>query len=183
MDGTAISQPSNMEKLASFQPQPRPYLPELFDYCFKTFATVSIWTGAHRCWYDYVYSTIFQHVLPSGQQFYRVITAEEHSHPVKPLSHLYDSSTTTPPFTCDNTLVVDNSDRTYILNPDNAIPIRTYDDNSVINGDIELMKLTYFFDEVVKHYQTHASILNLEKRNWSDYISNKLQLTGSLFDD
>jgi len=45
----------------------RPYLKLFLDYCFKTFASVSIWTAASREWYDEVYNKCFKLILGNNK--------------------------------------------------------------------------------------------------------------------
>lgn len=67
LDGTLITNKNDLIF-------PRPYLKEFFNYIFKNFDNVSIFTAANDNWFQYVYSECLIHYLPKNCKFKHVWT-------------------------------------------------------------------------------------------------------------
>jgi hypothetical protein len=127
VDGTLIDSDDG-------DPIERPFLKDFFSFVFSHFNTVSVWTNATPEWFNKVYQLVLKKALPEGQSFYFIWTREQcvtekvHLHPRpytrKPLSIVFNSFPST--HTVDNTLIVDDSQETYVKNVACAVPISTY---------------------------------------------------------
>lgn len=166
IDGTLID---GDERTGIF---PRPYLKEFFEYVFANFEQVCIWTAATRQWYQLVYFRVFSKVLPRNKQFYFVWTREKcsiyrnrflHSsisHPIfiKELQNVWKEY---PDMNASNTLILDDTESTYIKNYYNAIPITRYDKNMIY--DYELQKLTKYLGKLLEANDVRF----IDKKHWT----------------
>ena len=125
--------------------------------------------------------------MPQHKSFYRSVTFTDYylavtqlkidpstiNFNLKPLKVMWEGD---PLLTADNTVVIDNNPITYSLNPDNAIPIKTYDTQCI--EDMELMKLMFYFQRVVNYFKQHGTVTTLDKTKWSEEVTEELRLTA-----
>lgn len=133
IDGTLICERTMM---------PRPFLGEFLQTCFATCASVSLWTAASRWWLDKVEREVLRPLLREDQHFdlrwsqERCTLAVDRKHiaeyggfyvlrqPCKPLRKLWRRRNRV--WTRNNTLIVDDTPRTYSRNYGNAVPVPTW---------------------------------------------------------
>lgn len=177
LDGTLVSIVQNNK---CHLVRARPNLSYFLYYVFSKFKTVSIWTNATTSWYMYCYENILKQNMPSNEYFSLIITSNNgvidkkkkfdirymgcnddidgfdekiiENLYVKDLEFLYEKY---PQFNKDNTLIVDDMPYTYCLNPQNAIPIKSYeydfwsrlmtDSDTDADDDSELLRIVFYF--------------------------------------
>lgn len=157
----------------TFMATGRPYLLEFLAYIFQNFETVNIWTAAGQWWYNRAYAQVLKNTLPEGRQFENVWCGrctsvidynDEYGHEfrdpyykVKQLKKVWRRFRN---MNCHNTLILDNTRRTYERNYGNAIPITDY-----VGGkeDDELKKLVEYLPKLLPL----QSVRYMEKRFWS----------------
>ena len=167
IDGTLINEnndPNNWSVVS------RPYLEEFLYYCFTSFETVSIWTAATKEWFNYVDETILKPIrrkynLPN---FFLVWTSERCSYKkdiftstrfsIKRLRKLWKKKKWG--LTKYNTLILDNTPRTYIENYGNAVPIPTFDKRF---PDSYLKYLTHYLEQFI---DKSTPIRSTDKMDW-----------------
>jgi hypothetical protein len=171
MDGTLVGCNANFRLDMDGKPTevtcyPRPWLKEFLSFCFRNFASVSIWTAATRTWFEIVDARIFQPIIrdinsedPLGKYYqWKLAITQEHClfHSTeneiltyKPLFRLwYSTEGAIPGFTSTNTLAIDDSPCTFTYNPHNGLVISRF--HGPDDGDTALLTmintLHYFID-------------------------------------
>lgn len=151
---------------------PRPFLKDFFHYVFSNFEKVCIWTAATKEWFDLVNRNYFSKLMPPNTQFYFVWTREKcsiyknkflhsaFSHPVL-IKELQKVWQTYPEMNASNTLILDDTESTYIKNYYNAIPITRFDRNMIY--DYELQKLTKYLGKILEVNDVRF----IDKKHWS----------------
>ena len=139
IDGTLIDEDAN----------PRPDLKYFFDFCFNSFASVNIWTAANKEWYEYVNEKVFIKLLDKNK-FGFVWCGDRCSIGRNYIDGFYPETYKTKrlrkiwktykQMNKNNTLILDDTPKTYSLNYGNAIPIPTFENNNM--KDDMLIKLT-----------------------------------------
>lgn len=162
LDGTLVGLGFNYEPIA------RPWLKQFLFYCFSTFKHVILWTAALTEWVEvvqnYIFAPIFYELWVEHNllcNWTLILTRENccifnHGNQVVVLKDLYLLYRWGYPsfmfnITKENTVVVDDTECTYSLNPDNAIPIDTYIvDNHL---DTQLLDTISLLDKYVKSHK------------------------------
>jgi hypothetical protein len=138
-------------------------------------ASVRIWTNASRQWWDEMYAGVISSHLPNNGEnvikfdfdeiwtssdrpskhfVYRYCHERQRMLSVKPLRKYWQrkkkttttTTTTVNRMTRENTLIIDNTRETYMLNYGNAVPITTYAGDS---KDIELLRVMQELDKIL----------------------------------
>jgi hypothetical protein len=159
MDETLITHKLNPYDIFA-DPIPRPHLKEFFEFVFKNFKYVSIWTHGSSQWYEIVNKKIFTNFLPEGKSFHFVITRDNTQFTyndvikineilekkkiiipcisfLKPLFIIFDKYP--DEYNSKNTFILDDKPITYCINTENAFSIRPY--VVIDNEDTELLKI------------------------------------------
>lgn len=169
IDGTLIA-----EECSDIHP--RPYLVEFLDFCFSTFARVSIWTAASKEWIDEVFKKLNLHTYPFDIVFIDKNCKKSYNYScygldrynitiVKPLKKLFKKK---QGYTRHNTLVVDNTATTYRDNYGNAILVDTY----YVGDDKTLLNLCQYLKILTEIYERDGTIRFTEKRGWNKELQN-----------
>jgi hypothetical protein len=149
-------------------PTARPFLEPFLGFCFKEFQTVSIWTAAPLTWVSVYRKDVFPAAYP-----FSLIFTEDHCDQKyrKPLRKLWKFAG----FSKHNTIIVDNTSKTYQQNYGNAIPIKTYQGPTTNPNDNELLILINYLKQLMRMYDHLGTIRFIEKRYWSqDYKEESL---------
>ena len=121
--------PENPVRYKEPVPVARPGLRKLLRYVFSKYKHVSIWTAAHKSWFDKCYKEVISPNMPPGASFHFVRT-----HPIGtprvPLKALRIIYAEYPgEYTAENTTIVDDNSETFQDNIANAecVPHYYYD--------------------------------------------------------
>jgi TFIIF-interacting CTD phosphatase-like protein len=166
LDGTLIDDDNN----------PRPFLSEYLEYCFKHFK-VAVWTAASLEHYNDVYGKVLAPILQKlDVSFHFVYTGEKCTN--KPdIQAIYNGDFYARPvvvkclkkvwkayskdgFTRHSTLIVDDTSQTYSRNYGNAISAPTYSGDP---NDRFLKALIAYLDSIDKIYQETGTIRHRQK--------------------
>lgn len=148
----------------------RPCLREFLRYCFDTFESVNIWTAGTRYYFDAVYPELLKY-LPENKSFGLIYTSERctyktkeymgtctHRYVIKKIRKMIKKISGA---TVHNTLIIDDNHMTAIKNYGNFVQIAPYHGNDT---DMELIYLIHKLKSICKHYRTHLTVRNMEKR-------------------
>lgn len=118
--------PENPVRYKEPIPVARPGLRKLLRYVFSKYKHVSIWTAAHKVWFDKCYKQVISPNMPPGANFHFVRT-----HPVGtprvPLKALRLIYAEYPgEYTAENTTIVDDNPETFQDNVANAECVEHY---------------------------------------------------------
>ena len=133
IDGTLLEAEVDEKEVLHFHP--RPHLKEFLSFCFEKFESVSIWSASSMQYITevirYLKSAGF---IPQGREFdqvydyqrcAKVFDFESREHIlIKPLSKFWRKKSLK--MRKENTIIVDDTLRTYERNRGNAIPIDTF---------------------------------------------------------
>lgn len=174
----------DMDNTLIYYDTPRPYLETFLEYCFISFANVSIWTAGNDLWFEYVNNRIFDPIInqinkkhmPSAPfQFHFVFTYDDcsvltgyESYPFeelvrKKLRRLHRSKTYSD-YHIDNMIIVDDKSENFMCNYGNGIQIHPFVDGDGWNDDCLLRMIGYFKNIIIPYFNKHGTIRNLEKR-------------------
>jgi len=191
MDGTLLDNTVNYGLFDSqvkceTRPIARPYLKTFMEYVFEKFERVSIWTHGTKDWYDLCFEKVLQYVIPRGEQFHFVITRNDEPEYVqtynmpraKPLTEIYAKY---PEYNEFNTIVIDDMPYTYVLNIDNAIPIKSFSFDSLDfeiqqnleRHDYELLRIIEILHKLIKEVRI-SSAYNKMKQNFSSRLLSEI---------
>ena len=159
MDETLITHKINPYSIFA-DPIPRPHLKEFLIFLFSNCKSVSIWTHGIKPWYNIVYNKILKNFIPEGKSFHFVITRDttignyndiiEINKKLRNINANISSISLLKPlfviykkypeqYNKNNTFIIDDNPITYLLNQENAIAIKSY--NNIDNSDTELLRI------------------------------------------
>jgi TFIIF-interacting CTD phosphatase-like protein len=159
MDETLITHKFNPYSIFA-DPIPRPHIKEFLEFLFSNCKNVSIWTHGLKQWYDVVYEKVLKDLIPQGKSFHFVITREtlignyndiiEINNKLREIKINISSISLLKPllviykkypeqYNKNNTFIIDDNPITYLLNRENAIAIKSY--NNIDNSDTELLRI------------------------------------------
>jgi TFIIF-interacting CTD phosphatase-like protein len=126
----------------------RPYIKPFFNYIFKKFETISIWTNANDVWMYKVYQDVLLKYIPYNKNFTYILTnnCDDRTPKIKDFNYLFKKHPNM--FNKYNTFILDDNPYTYQNNKENAIPIKPYyyvptkPDN-----DNELLRVMFMMDK------------------------------------
>ena len=160
---------------------PRPFLKDFFEFCFKNFRFVGIWSAAEREWITHINLLIFQPILKQLEKeneglvcvFTFIFDREEcvidpfTYESIKPLGKLWKSFESVD-INKKNTLIVDDTPHTYSRNPGNAIPIPRMGGFTEIDSEDDeyLLLLIDFLKEIISHFELKNTVENIDKNLW-----------------
>lgn len=155
IDGTLIDGDARTGEIKT-----RPGLQEFFEYCFTTFASVSIWTAANSYWMHYVRHRCFKDLI-GGNEFKYTWSGERcgvrDGSLIKPLKKIWRRKYTM--LTRYNTIIIDDTPETYQQNYGNAIGIPSYHKDA---PDNLLWQLTRWMPQLI-----HQEVRAIDKRGWN----------------
>jgi NLI interacting factor-like phosphatase len=131
----------------------RPFLDVFFEYVFRKFQRVSIWTHGTSNWYCECYEKVLKQFIPYGKRFHIVITRDNGIIPFrqdlsKQLADLYLYN---PLYNENNTLILDDKPYTYKYNISNSIFIEPYYLSSLCGdknyNDSELLRVIQYLEK------------------------------------
>lgn len=131
----------------------RPFLKDFFNFIFKRFTHVSIWTSATTNWYRACHDQVFKKYLHSDRKFDVVITrdnniirSEDNTKNLHKLFKIHDK------YNVNNTFIIDDNPYTYRFNVINAIPIKEFKNTHEDKYDAELIRIMDMFDLNIHTY-------------------------------
>jgi hypothetical protein len=172
IDGTLVKDVNDPDII----PEPRPYLKEFFQYIFKTFCHVSIWTASHKERAERIIDTVFLPILKELNPDYSfdfVWTAEKvavkqkwrlggdyTSTVIKDLKKVYKAYKY---YTKDNTVILDDTSSTYRRNHGNAIGLVTWRGDP---NDKELLKVLENIEGWKGEAEEQGTVRHVRKFSW-----------------
>ncbi len=186
LDGTLIYTDIDNDPCA------RNHLEEFLTYCFKCFEYVSIWTAAGSDWVEvcqkYIFSSILKRIskkLNKPIQFFQMWSGNKciktydyredvfygKSERIKPLKKWWKAHKHLN-IKKHNTIIVDDTKKTFQKNYGNAILIPTIDEPSCYRDNFLSLLIHYFEHFLFKEYETYGTFRRIEKRNWIEVTTN-----------
>ena len=139
------SEPGSGEELVLYGIY-RPYLKEFIEFCFKYFDNVVIWSAGKKKYVEKMSDLMFTNKRKQPLIIYNFNDCEFSDDFIrKPLTKLYNDPRIKGKLNEKNTLVLDDRDDTFSLNPQNGILIPDFDadftSKGIMKRDENLVKL------------------------------------------
>lgn len=111
----------------------RPGLKDFLMFCFSYFKQVIVWSAGTRDYVDTLVEALFSDVAQPHAVFARenCVWDEEQGSYIKPLATLFERHPEVAKYAnLSNTLIIDDTESTFVRNPDNAVHIPRYLEDS-----------------------------------------------------
>jgi TFIIF-interacting CTD phosphatase-like protein len=134
--------PPSFLQLENFLIYKRPYFNEFFDYCFKKFDTVSIWTAGTKEWLDTFLTLILNQEQKNKiyKTWYREHCTIINDIVYKKLDKIFLKYSNI--FNKNNTIIIDDTKSCFSFNFENGILIKKYSyANSIDDSLLKLIKI------------------------------------------
>jgi hypothetical protein len=163
IDGTLIHDCSDPDDIDDYKNiYTRPYLKQFFDFCFKEYETVSIWSANPKKRIEGIISHCFKKLLPKDKKFFDIFDIKKCVKVYPPTMNMGRSQNVDKPYgyvvkplrkfwkkhkkigmNKTNVFIIDNTKSTYERNYGNAIPINTWEYKDKKDKELKKFNLLY----------------------------------------